>query len=70
MVRLPGLHWLGTALYSYLFARHGIRGTFDVRKPLRLLGLVAGRGVSAASLTARCVALFRFPDPVLAMAGN
>src|SRR3954463_8245078 len=39
-------------------------------RALRLLGLAAARVVSSASGDARFLALFRLPDPVLAMAGN
>ena len=38
MVRMGGLGWLGTAAYTYLLARYGIRGLFE--KPWRLLLLM------------------------------
>src|SRR3954469_11444322 len=39
-------------------------------RALRLLGLAGARGGFFASADARFFAVFRLPDPVLAMAGN
>jgi hypothetical protein len=42
--RLSGFAVAGSAVFSYLIARHGIRGTLDVRKPWRM-ALLVGVGV-------------------------
>ena len=46
MVRMGGLGWLGTAAYTYLLARYGIRGLFDRPWRLLLLGLVLAAGLA------------------------
>lgn len=45
--RISGLAVAGGAIYTYLIARHGIRGIFDIRKPWRigLLLLVGAVGL-------------------------
>ncbi len=37
MARIGGLSWACPAVYSWLLARHGVRGVFDLTKPWRAL---------------------------------
>jgi len=47
--RINGLVYLGSALFCYVLARYGIRGTLDFSKPQRFLYLAIGAACCAAS---------------------
>lgn len=49
MTRIGGLGLMGTAVYTYLFARFGIRGVLDLTQPWRLLVLLLAVGAGLFS---------------------
>jgi len=58
LFRISGLIYLGPALYCYVLARYGIRGTLDFSRPQRFLYLVIGAACCAASGFRSCLILF------------
>jgi hypothetical protein len=56
--RINGLIYIGPAIYSYVLARHGIRGALDFTKPFRFMLLVIAALFCAASGFRSCLILF------------
>jgi hypothetical protein len=58
MVRISGLMVAGAALYSYLFARYGIRGVLDFKRPWRVAFFLVAVGAGLFGGFRSYVALF------------
>lgn len=56
--RISGLSPVGTALYCFIFARYGIRGTLDFTKPWRFLVLMTSIVCCATCGYRSCLVLF------------
>ncbi len=59
-IRVTGFTFAGTALYSYVLAKYGFQGIFDLKKPFRLLFFIGALGLCAACGFRSILILFGF----------